>query len=279
MGPRDVLRPGVLLHVAAQDALQRRHAAAGATCAAPWPRRASPRPSSPTTWPSCRRSSPGCRRPADDRVGPRTTALIPTTHGGEQKADFVRRAAATRRWRLAWDLGCRAPAPTPASSRRTPTTSWQWTATPWRSSASTGASGTATGPGRSLRSSSTSPDPRRTKVGSAPSARAWPSAAAPISRSAWRSSTTSYHGQHPAGGVLDWLASLTPRVVEWVGRDASCPTAWLATARTSTPTTTPWRSRRSCVRFVIEAEEPRRAARATSTSPGRGESLTRDAWH
>ena len=43
LSARDLLRPGVLLHVVAQSALQRRYSGSGATCAARWPRPASTR--------------------------------------------------------------------------------------------------------------------------------------------------------------------------------------------------------------------------------------------
>ncbi|WP_159585452.1 methyltransferase [Chelativorans xinjiangense] len=107
MSARDLVRPGVLLHVAAQSALQKRYAGGrqdmrGALADA------------------------GFGKALIERNVERLTALVSKlepartktewsdydrTHSyddGElaRKAEFVRRAAASRRWRLAWDLGC-----------------------------------------------------------------------------------------------------------------------------------------------------------------------------
>lgn len=108
MSRRDLMRRGVLLHVAAQNALQRRYSSGG------------------------ERSVGGSLAEAGfdqrlieanvakllslvSRLAPkagtsewsdydRTHSYDPSEHA--RKAEFVRRAAATRRWRLAWDLGC-----------------------------------------------------------------------------------------------------------------------------------------------------------------------------
>jgi hypothetical protein len=107
MSARDLMRPGVLLHVAAQSALQKRYAAGdgnvrGALAEAGF-------------------SNELITRNVD-KLTALVTKLEPAktktlwsdydrTHSyGEaelsRKIAFVRTAAATRRWRLAWDLGC-----------------------------------------------------------------------------------------------------------------------------------------------------------------------------
>jgi hypothetical protein len=108
MSARDLARPGVLMHVAAQSALQRRYAGGsgrevkGALAQAGFGKvlieRNVGRLEALVTM-----LAPG---------GARTTwADYDKTHSYEaaelaRKAEFVRDAAATRRWRLAWDLGC-----------------------------------------------------------------------------------------------------------------------------------------------------------------------------
>ncbi len=107
MSLRDLARPGVLLHVVAQNALQRRYSAS-------------------------RRNVRGTLAEAGfdkalilnnvDKLAGLISRLAPArqrtewsdydrTHSydvaeAERKAAFVREVAATRRWRLAWDLGC-----------------------------------------------------------------------------------------------------------------------------------------------------------------------------
>jgi hypothetical protein len=107
LSARDLVRPGVLLHVAAQSLLQRRYAGSG-------------------------RNVRGALVDAgfdkaliESNVGKLTRLVRGLTPAGtttewadydrthsydaaehEAKAGFVARAAGTRRWRLAWDLGC-----------------------------------------------------------------------------------------------------------------------------------------------------------------------------
>lgn len=107
MSSRDLLRPGVLMHVAAQAALQRRYSGGG-------------------------RNVRGTLAQAGfdkalivnnvDKLSGLVSRLEPArertewseydrTHSYDKaeagrKAEFVSAAAATRRWRLAWDLGC-----------------------------------------------------------------------------------------------------------------------------------------------------------------------------
>lgn len=107
MSGRDLLRPGVLLHVAAQSALQKRYSGSkgnmrGTLAEAGFDKAMILRnveklrslitrlevPSGSTVWSDYDRS-----------------------HSYEEaehlrKQEFVRRAAGTRRWKLAWDLGC-----------------------------------------------------------------------------------------------------------------------------------------------------------------------------
>lgn len=110
MSARDLLRPGVLLHVAAQSALQSRYAGEaggkrdlrGSLAKAGFDK-------SLIEANVARLSklvaglSPRARRSAwSGYEGSHSYA----PEEFERKAEFVRRAAATRHWRLAWDLGC-----------------------------------------------------------------------------------------------------------------------------------------------------------------------------
>ncbi|WEX08829.1 hypothetical protein [Chelativorans sp. AA-79] len=107
MSSRDLLRPGVLLHVAAQAALQKRYSGGrrnvrGALAEAGFGKALIER----NVEKLARLVSK--LEPANTRT---TWADYDRTHSYEEaelnrKIDFVRRAAATRRWRLAWDLGC-----------------------------------------------------------------------------------------------------------------------------------------------------------------------------
>jgi hypothetical protein len=107
MSARDLARPGVLLHVAAQSALQRRYAGSGK---------------------NVRRSlaQAGFSKELIQRNVEKLEKLLRGLKPGrkatewsdydkthsydaaefEAKAEFVRCAAGTRRWALAWDLGC-----------------------------------------------------------------------------------------------------------------------------------------------------------------------------
>lgn len=103
---RDLMRPGVLLHVVAQAALQRRYAGhggvRGSLAEAGFDKRL------------IVRNVEGLQRIVDRmRVpdAPTAWANYAQTHSYEAadfdaKCSFVRQAAAQRRWRLAWDLGC-----------------------------------------------------------------------------------------------------------------------------------------------------------------------------
>lgn len=107
MSGRDLLRPGVLLHVAAQSALQRRYGGSGRDMRGAL-------------------AQAGFDKVLIERNVNKLTALVSKleparkrtewsdydrTHSYDEtefakKAEFVRAAAASRRWRLAWDLGC-----------------------------------------------------------------------------------------------------------------------------------------------------------------------------
>lgn len=108
MSVRDLLRPGVLLHVAAQSALQQRYRGGG---------RSDVRGSlakagfdkSLIVANVARLSKLVSRLAPRDRTS--TWSGYERSHSYapdelDRKVNFVRRAASTRRWRLAWDLGC-----------------------------------------------------------------------------------------------------------------------------------------------------------------------------
>jgi len=107
MSSRDLLRPGVLLHVAAQAALQKRYSGGkqnvrGALAEAGFGKALIERNVEKLT-----RLVAGLK-PANTKT---TWADYDRTHSYQEaelkrKMEFVRRAAATRQWRLAWDLGC-----------------------------------------------------------------------------------------------------------------------------------------------------------------------------
>ncbi len=108
VGPRDMLRPGVLLHVAAQSALQRRHAGRGrdlrgALSEAGFSKALIANNVNKLSALVAKLSLPGDGATEWSDYD-RTHSYDPAE--AERKADFVRRAAATRRWGLAWDLGC-----------------------------------------------------------------------------------------------------------------------------------------------------------------------------
>ena len=107
MSARDLLRPGVLLHVAAQSALQRRYSAGAGNVRAKLARAGFDK-------------SMILRNV--DKLGGLVARLSPPrmrtqwsdydrTHSYEEaefrrKVEFVGKAAGHRRWKLAWDLGC-----------------------------------------------------------------------------------------------------------------------------------------------------------------------------
>jgi SAM-dependent methyltransferase len=108
MSSRDLMRPGVLLHVAAQSALQRRYSGGrdgnvrGALADAGFDKR--------IIEANVAKLSSLVARLAP-KAGKSEWSEYDRTHSYdsaefERKAEFVRRAAATRRWQLVWDLGC-----------------------------------------------------------------------------------------------------------------------------------------------------------------------------
>lgn len=107
MSTRDLLRPGVLLHVAAQSALQKRYSGSGSNMRgtlvkAGFDKAMILRNVEKLTSLVSKLEVPGGRTEWSD---------YDRTHSYEQaeferKVEFVRKAAASRRWKLAWDLGC-----------------------------------------------------------------------------------------------------------------------------------------------------------------------------
>ena len=107
MSWRDLLRRGVLLHVAAQSLLQRRYAGSGrnvrgALLDAGFGTALIEKNVGKLTRLVCSLTPP--RTPTEWADYDRTHSYDAAEHA--TKAAFVRRAAETRRWRLAWDLGC-----------------------------------------------------------------------------------------------------------------------------------------------------------------------------
>ncbi|MCB1371304.1 MAG: class I SAM-dependent methyltransferase [Rhodobacteraceae bacterium] len=107
MSTRDLLRPGVLLHVAAQSALQRRYEGGTKDVRGSLAEAGFDKALIVNNVTKLRalvaKLTPGREKTqwSDyDRSHSYDAADF------EQKAAFVRRAAATRDWRLAWDLGC-----------------------------------------------------------------------------------------------------------------------------------------------------------------------------
>ena len=108
MSARDALRPGVLLHVVAQSALQRRYSGGGrrevrgSLAEAGFDRRLIVANVAKLTTLVAGLSPKGGRSTWSDYESSHSYEEAER----ERKAEFVRRAASTRRWRLAWDLGC-----------------------------------------------------------------------------------------------------------------------------------------------------------------------------
>ncbi len=108
MSARDMLRPGVLLHVAAQSALQRRYSGNGTRDVRGSLAQAGfDKSLIEANVAKLSRLVSGLSPPS----GRSAWSGYETNHSyapeeAEQKADFVRRAAASGHWRLAWDLGC-----------------------------------------------------------------------------------------------------------------------------------------------------------------------------
>ena len=107
MSARDLARPGVLLHVAAQSALQRRYGGSGkgvrrSLAQAGFGKELIQR--NVEKLDKLVRGLKPARTATEWSDYERTHSYDATDF--EAKADFVRRAAATRHWKLAWDLGC-----------------------------------------------------------------------------------------------------------------------------------------------------------------------------
>ena len=107
MSARDMVRPGVLLHVVAQNALQRRYAGGGRNVRGELAGAGFDKAMIVNNARRLARLVAGmqlAREPSEWSDYDRTHSYDAVE--SERKADFVRKAAATRRWRLAWDLGC-----------------------------------------------------------------------------------------------------------------------------------------------------------------------------
>lgn len=104
---RDLLRPGVLLHVVAQNALQKRYSGSGQNVRSALAEAGFDKA-------MIERNVDKLRRLVS-MLAPRRVRTewsdYDRTHSYDEaefsrKIEFVRKAAASRRWRLAWDLGC-----------------------------------------------------------------------------------------------------------------------------------------------------------------------------
>jgi len=108
LSSRDLLRPGVLLHVVAQNALQRRYSAAGGVksslAAAGFDKRLIVRNVAGLKRIIGRLSPAGAKTVWADYANTHSY----DTAEFDAKEAFVRRAAAHRHWKLVWDLGCNA---------------------------------------------------------------------------------------------------------------------------------------------------------------------------
>ena len=174
LSARDLLRPGVLLHVVAQNALQRRYSGSGRNVRGSLAEAGFDKALIASNVAKLDGSSSrGLRRPgAKTDVGRLRPARTPTT-----TAEFEREARLRARRRRDAGAGgspgtsAATPAPSRASPPSTPTPSWRWTATGWRSSTSISAQKARRPAARSCRWSSTSPTPRRTRAGRRRSAR------------------------------------------------------------------------------------------------------------
>ena len=181
LSSRDLLRPGVLLHVVAQSLLQRRYAGSGRNVRGAL---ADAGFDKALIAEERREADPPRARPRAARGprpnGPTTTGPTPTTPPSTRpRPPSSERAAETRRWRLAWDLGCN----TGTFSRLVEphadsvvAMDADWMAIERLYARERADAG---GPRASCRSSSTSPTPRRARAGAAPSARTSRRAAGP----------------------------------------------------------------------------------------------------
>ena len=107
MSARDMLRPGVLLHVVAQSALQRRYSGSGRDVRGTLAEAGFDKALILRNVERLARLVAGLAPPATAPSGPTMTARIPTTPPSSRgRSTSSAPPPATRRWRLAWDLGC-----------------------------------------------------------------------------------------------------------------------------------------------------------------------------
>lgn len=107
MSWRDLFRSGVLMHVVAQSALQQRYSGSnqnvrGALADAGFGKALIVNNVEKLTRLVSNLSLPGAKTEWSDYDKTHSYDAVEA----ERKAEFVRRAAATRQWKLAWDLGC-----------------------------------------------------------------------------------------------------------------------------------------------------------------------------
>lgn len=107
LSARDLLRRGVLLHVVAQSLLQRRYAGSGRDVRGALTEAGFDKSLIERNVAKLRRLVAGLRPPdlpTEWGDYEKTHSYDAAEHAA--KADFVERAAARRRWRLVWDIGC-----------------------------------------------------------------------------------------------------------------------------------------------------------------------------
>jgi hypothetical protein len=111
LSPRDLLRPGVLMHVVAHDALQRRYCGSGSNVGSALAQAGFDKALIVRNVLNLRKVVSGMVPKADKTAGKTGWSDYARTHSYgeadfETKCAFVRNAAGSRRWRRVWDLGC-----------------------------------------------------------------------------------------------------------------------------------------------------------------------------
>ena len=185
LSTRDLVRPGVLLHVVAQNALQRRYSGSSRNVRSSLAEAGFDERLIASNVASLKKiigrlTGTGAKTPWADYA--RTHSYDDAEF--QAKLGFVRGRRGARGIGASSGISAAMPAPSPVSPPSTPTMSWRWTATGWRSSSSTRASRLAPTAKRSCHWWSTSPIHRQAKAGRGWNANRCPTAADPISRSA-----------------------------------------------------------------------------------------------
>ena len=190
MSARDLMRPGVLMHVVTQDALQRRYSNGGGNVKGSLSEAGFNKGFISRNVRKLRKIIAGMV-PAGAKG---EWADYARTHSYEEE-DFKQNTPSCRKSPAAavgsWSgISDATPAPSPASPRSMRAMSWRWTATGWPSRSSTALRKAASTAAASFRSSSIWPTRRRARAGGAWSESPCPIAEGPTSLSASRSSTT-----------------------------------------------------------------------------------------